>query len=378
MHVLVASDFELGSHRAHAINVVKTAGGMRRRGHEVTVLCREPADVAAHEALVQPYDEPGLTWQTVPVDAADGDQGPRRERAFAQALVDRLDGVDLVYARHFRAGLAAAQRGVPTALETHAYVGDANPALQAAIEATRGPLRCLVTISDVLAQHYVSRGADAARVAVVPDGVDVARFRAPDDGAIGACPFPRTLRQHVLYAGHLYDYKGIPTVLAAARRMPDVGFELLGGAPEDIARQRAASQDLPNVRVHGLVPHRDVPRWLWHADALLLPPSAREPSAGWTSPVKLGEYLASARPIVASAIPGLQAWVDERCVTWFAPDDALDLTIALREALGEQRERRATRVAAATSLAGEFDYRNRAARILAGVDASTPTASPLY
>ena len=36
-------------------------------------------------------------------------------------------------ARQICAGLAAAQRGVPTALETHAYVGDRNPALQAAI-----------------------------------------------------------------------------------------------------------------------------------------------------------------------------------------------------------------------------------------------------
>lgn len=375
MHVIVASDFEPGSHRAHAINVAKTAGGFARLGHDVTVLCRAPTGDRPLAALVAPYGEPALAWRTVPVEA-DAANGARRERAFAQAVLPHLAAADVVYARHFRAGLAAALRGVPTAIETHAYVGDPNPALQAAIDATRGPLASLVTISRVLAEHYAERGGDPARIAVVPDGVDVARCRPPAGGTPGPAPFVRTAPTgHALYAGHLYDHKGIPTVLAAARRTPDVGFELLGGAPEDVARTRAAAASLANVRVHGAVPHGDVPRWLWHADALLLPPSAREPSAAWTSPVKLGEYLASERPIVASAIPGLMAWVDDAVVTWFRPDDEADLARALRTALAEPQARAAMRVAAARRLVQRFDYRQRAARILASIAAGSCIAT---
>lgn len=377
MRVLVASDFEPGSHRAHAINVVKTAGGFARLGHRVTVVCRasEHGDVAA---CVAAYAEPALDWECVPVLGSSGEAD--RARDFARAVLARARDFDFVYARHFYAGLATARAGVPTALETHAYVGDPNPMLQAAIEAVAAPRTdtspaplCIITISEVLRAHYIERGAAATRVAVVPDGVDVAAF-APRE-VQQPRPFARRFPWHALYAGHLYDYKGIPTILAAAALLPQVGFELVGGSAEDVARVRAQAAALDNVRVHGSVDHREVPRWLQHADALLLPPSAKEPSAAWTSPVKLGEYLASTKPIVASLIPGLRAWVASDVVTWFRPDDAMDLARALVRCLGEDEASRSQRAERALTQARRFDYSERARGILRATAGASALAS---
>ena len=44
MRVVAASDIPIGSHRAHAINVFKTAGGFARLGCEVLVCCRESVE----------------------------------------------------------------------------------------------------------------------------------------------------------------------------------------------------------------------------------------------------------------------------------------------------------------------------------------------
>lgn len=84
--------------------------------------------------------------------------------------------------------------------------------------------------------------------------------------------------------------------------------------------------------------------------------------------VKLGEYLASTNPIVASSIPGLRAWVAADVVTWFRPDDPHDLAKAIVRALGEDAEWGSERRRRATALAESFDYRHRARSMLAGRD----------
>ncbi|HZW11390.1 MAG TPA: glycosyltransferase family 4 protein [Phycisphaerales bacterium] len=363
MKIAVIGEFEAASHRAHAINVVKTAGGFARLGHRVTVLCRAPSGEAGADEPGEMYAEPDLAWRFIPFGSAPGAALGEAAAAYAAEL-----GAEFVYARSFTGALRCAELGLATALETHAYAGDTNPLLLRAFAATRraeSPLRALVTISPVLAEDYTRRGAEGARVHVVPDGVDVDLFAPPPGRRARPGAGPRAV-----YAGHLYDYKGIPTVLGAARLLPGVAFDLVGGAPEDIQRVRTAAAGSPNVVVRGAVSHAQVPAHLWDADVLLLPPSAREPSAGWTSPVKLGEYLAAGPPIVASRIPGLRTWVDEPAARWFTPDDPADLARAIGESLAEPPHVSELRRRAASGLAQRYSYRSRAEAILHAAGAS--------
>ena len=108
MRVLVASDFEPGSHRAHAINVVKTAGGFARLGHDVTVLCRGSGISNVRDGVCA-YAEPQLEWECVPFDMAESDV--ERERTFARATAEKAHRFDFVYARHFFAALATSRLG---------------------------------------------------------------------------------------------------------------------------------------------------------------------------------------------------------------------------------------------------------------------------
>jgi glycosyltransferase involved in cell wall biosynthesis len=374
--IVAVSELRPGASLAHAINVIKTAGGFARLGRSVTVLCREPLDGLNRADAAAAYAEPALRWAFAPPSTHGS---PERFASWAAAEAAALEP-ELVYARHFQAAVACADAGLATALETHAHVGDSNPALLTALGATARqelPISALVTISRRLAAYYVSRGAGAARIAVIPDGVDTDLFTRPADP--GPPPFARDPGDPiVLYAGHLYDYKGIPTLLDAAALRPAIRFHLLGGAPDDVERVRsqAAQRALRNVAVHGPRPHAAVPRWLWHADALLLPPSGRHPSAAWTSPVKLGEYLAAGPPVIASRIPGLLDWVDEPTVRWFAPDDPASLTRALDKALSEGGE--PERRGAARAIAERFSYRERALAILriAGTPDQTKAGGP--
>lgn len=314
MKIVVASEIALDSPRAHAINVVKTAGGFARLGHDVT-LCVRPPSIAVGEGL-RSLGEPGLRVALIEEEGAD---------AFAEQAASLP--ADVLYARHFQAALAGTSRGMPTILETHAYINDPNPLLQAAIEATHAGL-AISTISHRLRDHYIGRGGNASRIAIVPDGVDLAMFERPEH--LPASPLPGE-GPHAVYAGHLYDAKGVPTMLGAAALLPQVRFTLVGGLAEDIARHAPSAPG--NVLLVPRVPLREVPPYLWHASVLLLVPSAKDPSKDWTSPVKLGEYLASGTPLVCSRIPALGDWLDDRHANWCEPDDAASLASAIERSL---------------------------------------------
>ncbi len=191
----------------------------------------------------------------------------------------------------------------------------------------------------------------ADKVHVLADAVDLDLFNRPIDYVKEARDRPR-----IVYAGHLYDYKGIPTILEAAALLPKCDFVLVGGFAADVRRVSdiVTANRLSNVLLTGLLPLSAVPHYLWGSDVLLLPPSADHPSARWTSPVKLGEYLASGNPVVATRIPALEHWLQNEEVLFVPPDDGSALADAIRRLLdnvdlGADFARRGSRLAAKMS-----------------------------
>jgi glycosyltransferase involved in cell wall biosynthesis len=83
--------------------------------------------------------------------------------------------------------------------------------------------------------------------------------------------------------------------------------------------------------------------WQRSADVLVLPNTAKEKiSAYYTSPMKLFEYMASKKPIVASDIPSIKEIVSEENVFFVLPDDSAKLALGIKsvfldDALAEKR-----------------------------------------
>ena len=196
----------------------------------------------------------------------------------------------------------------------------------------------LVVITRRLKELYVTSGISAKRVLVAPDGVDLARFEPPADRAEAREQLGLPLEAKIIcYTGHLFLWKGVYTLVDAASCLSDVLFLIVGGMSGDQERLRAyiAERSVRNVQLTGHVPPTEVPVYLFAADVLVLPNSARETiSREYTSPLKMFEYMASGKPIVATDLPAAREILrDGENAVLVTPDSAEALAKGIEQVL---------------------------------------------
>ncbi|MGV8839890.1 MAG: glycosyltransferase [Bauldia sp.] len=283
-------------------------------------------------------------------------------RAFDHALAKRPE---LITTRSYTIAQRCLERGLDVLFETHA--GPGHPKLGDLARLAAYPrYRGLVTTTEPLRQLYVAHGVPDDTILAVPNAVDPDRFAGAgrDAGRVRASlPFRR---QALLaaYSGGLHEKKGIPTLLDAASAMPEADFLIVGGSPADVARWQAAYPGRANLHFQGFVDNALLPPYLAAADVLVLPASASDPDAAHTSPLKLFEYMASGRPIVASAVPALAAMLtDGSDALLVPPDDPAALAAAIGR-LGADPALAARLGATARARAADFTWDKRVDAIL--------------
>ena len=191
-----------------------------------------------------------------------------------------------------------------------------------------------LTTTRSLATELETRFGPRRNVITVPNGVRLRpdrQFRALNTWSTRE---PRV----VLYAGHLYPWKGVDVLLHAVARLPAVRAVVVGGHPAegDLGRLRDMAQTLgvsDRVDFRGMVPVADVQTALAAADVLVLPTTSTASADRYTSPLKLFEYLAVGRPIVASDLQATREVLEDgRNAILVAPSNADALAAGIRRA----------------------------------------------
>ncbi len=135
---------------------------------------------------------------------------------------------------------------------------------------------------------------------VIPNGVDIERFRPPDDAERAQARSKLGIeddRTVALFIGHEFERKGLPVAIAALRAATDVLLLVVGGSPDMVRRAQAqARQAGVGERVHCAGTHRDPVPFFWASDVLVLP-SAYEANA-----LVVLEALACGLPVVSTRV----------------------------------------------------------------------------
>ncbi len=262
----------------------------------------------------------------------------------------------VIYSRDPFALFALRSLGMPMYWEMHSMPSNIHSYLyRKVLHAIGGVIAISNGLRDDVAEVY------PGRIGVAPDGVDLGMFQGVPSRSTArtALDLPQDSKI-VVYAGHLYGWKGVETLLGAAARLEDVLFVLVGGTPEDIQAYKANYSEQKNIVFRGFVPHHDVATYLRAGDVVALPNSQKEKiSSRYTSPLKLFEYMASGTPIVASDLPSIREILPDDAAVFVIPDDALSMAGGIRRALSEDD----LRASKAKESVRRYTWKNRALHI---------------
>lgn len=336
MRILYFADIRFPLERANGIQTMETCHALAERGHTVHLVVK--ADT--HSPARDPFQFYGLApTKALVIERANAPKGAGllARVGYLSFVFGRAMGkarADVILTRDL--GVAAALLKIPAGLrapvvyESHGYAPDVAAALPGLV-ATAKPASAAklarlaareaavwqqadgyVTITRGLANELERRLGKRTKLAVVPDGM-----RPPTPGRkVEPAPgptagLPSASQPVVAYAGHLYAWKGVDTLLEAVALTPAVRCLIVGGhaAEPDLARVQQLADDLgiaDRVEFTGLVAPSDVPAQLARATMLVLPNPESAISTHFTSPLKLFEYMAAGRPIIGSDLPAIR------------------------------------------------------------------------
>lgn len=365
MRILYLADIRFPLERANGIQSMETCHALASRGHVVTMAVRPDTHVPSRD----PFDFYGLPrLETLHIEraAVTGPATARRVGYLTFALGRSLGRArqDLVFTRDLAiASLllrVPASVRTPVVYEAHGIAAETAAALPRLVTnappASGAKIRRLenrdarvwraadgyVTITAGLKGELERRFGARGHVTVVPDGVRLqpsdlhppsSDVRPPSSAA--QPPFT------IGYAGHLYPWKGVDLVVEAVAALQDVHGVIVGGHAQepDLERVKAVAEQLfcsTRLTFTGMLRPAEVAARLRDADVLVLPNPPSALSRDYTSPLKLFEYMASGRPIVASDLPSIrEVLTDGRNAILFEAGNPPALTAAIRRIKGD-------------------------------------------
>ena len=388
-HILHVLDHSLPLHSGYSFRTLAILAGQRARGWRTTQVTGPKQSGATFRC--ECVD--GWEFQRTSPASARGRVPGWREWAQIAALEQRLDELvtvhrpDILHAHSPALNAVATLRvglrhGLPVVYEVRAFWEDAaadqgtSPAGGPRYRLTRAletwALRrvdAVTTICSGLRDDIVARGVAPQRVTVVPNAVDIKRFR------LGGAPDP-ALRMAlglgdarvIGFIGSFYAYEGLDLLLRALpqflERAPDIRVLLVGGGPCEGALAAQARQlgIADRVVLVGRVPHAEVGRYYDLLDLLVYPRHANR-LTDLVTPLKPLEAMAQGRLLVASDVGGHRELIrDGDTGVLFRSGDPAALARAVLGLLAAEASWPALRAAARHFVETERDWAASVAR----------------
>lgn len=202
----------------------------------------------------------------------------------------------------------------------------------------------IICPSNVTRDYIASLGLNRKLVTVIPNGV------SPSDFSVTPLPVREGREPVLLYIGTLADWQGLDIVIKALPKILEqqpVKLHIVGRG-RSRQRKMLAKQirklGLENqVTVQPAVPHHEIPALMAEADICIAPLSLNDRNVTQGAcPIKVLEYMAAGRPLLASNMPIVRELVREDVDgLLFSPNDPDDLarqaTLLLKDVELSQR-----------------------------------------
>jgi glycosyltransferase involved in cell wall biosynthesis len=196
----------------------------------------------------------------------------------------------------------------------------------------------VIVINDKLKDFVVERGSDPERTQVEKAGVDFERFNSDIDGNEIRARYGIEKDDFVLFfVGWLYHFAGLKEITIELSKIKDEkpNVKLLivgdGDAFEDLQKIRDEYQLDNQVILAGKQPYENIPAFIAAADICLLPAYPTEKIMQDIVPIKLYEYMACGKSVIATKLPGVmkEFGEDHGVIYVDKPEDVLNKAVEL-------------------------------------------------
>jgi len=199
----------------------------------------------------------------------------------------------------------------------------------------------VIAINKIIKKDLIKHfGFDYSKILVFPNGIDLTMFKIfPQKQAKEHLDLPAEKRT-IVYIGRAYNWKGMDIIIDVANHLPETYVFYIVGTTETQLKDVTGKDRIPeNIVCVGHRDYKEIPLWESAADVLLqLGIKTNDYSYRQTSPMKLFEYMAVMRPIVASKTPAIEEIVNKNEVSFYEPDNPLSLTESIQKVVKEKNQ----------------------------------------
>jgi len=203
----------------------------------------------------------------------------------------------------------------------------------------------VISINEALRQYTISMGAPAERTPVIKAGIDLERFNLGIDRKAARQKLQIAEKDLVMFfMGWLYEFSGLRELAEELRKDPEkyknlklliIGKGDLWGYLSD-----AAEKDLKESMILlPWQPYEEIP-WLIAASDICVLPAHKNGIMQNIVPIKMYEYMAMSKPVIATDLKGLRMEFAEGNGVLYIdnPEEALGLAMNLSLDGGITRE----------------------------------------
>lgn len=168
----------------------------------------------------------------------------------------------------------------------------------------------IFVINKGLKDYAVEMGGNADKVSIIPAGVDLEKFNPQVDGSSIREKYGiKTDDILLFFMGWIYDFSGMKEVAESLSTNDDENIKLMivgeGDLYEPLLKMKSEKKLDGKLILTGKIPYEEIPDHIAAADICLLPAYKNEIMMNIV-PIKVYEYMAMGKPIIATNLPGLQ------------------------------------------------------------------------
>lgn len=188
----------------------------------------------------------------------------------------------------------------------------------------------VLVINDKLKEYVTGIGAPPERTQVLRAGIDIEQFNPQENGSAIRKQYGLKKDDLVLFfMGWLYNFSGLKEVALQVAKAKDDRLKLLivgeGDAYDELRQIRQKYHLKDRLILTGKKPYQEIPALIAASDICLLPAYPAEKIMQDIVPIKMYEYMAMAKPVVSTRLPGvMREFGEDNGVVYISqPEDAI-------------------------------------------------------